>query len=690
MKIQFDPNQEYQLDAIKSVVDVFQGQPLQTDDLTVTIQDTAKQAQLLSDIIVANQLIISDEQILRNTWNIQKRNKVKLAETSGGGISLPTTLPASFASGKLKAGNNFTVEMETGTGKTYVYLRTIHELYKTYGFKKFIIVVPSVAIKEGVLKNLKITKEHFASIYNNPKMDYYVWDPKKRGQARSFATNDSLQIFVITIDSFTRSENIIHQQSDWGVPIEYIQNTNPVVIVDEPQNMESEKRNQAIESLHPLCTLRYSATHKNHYNMLYTLDPVKAYDLGLVKKIEVDSVLSEDAFNSAYLHLLKIERNGKSGLQAIVEVDKDDARGLQRQTLRLNPDDDLLTITGREIYRGFILDRIDAEAQIIEFANGKTFYVGQRSEALQEEIIKFQIQRTIENHFEKEKKLKPLGIKVLSLFFIDRVANYREYTNKGTAKGKFAKWFEEAYQSVQLKPRFKQVLDYDAEAVHNGYFSADKDGTWKDTKGDIQLDNNTYELIMKDKERLLNHEEPLRFIFTHSALREGWDNPNVFQICTLNETHTETRKRQEIGRGLRLPVNEEGIRIYDDSINILTVIANESFEKFAKTLQSEIEEETGVEFGGRINNKKARKHVRLRKNYALDENFQAIWNRIKNKTHYRVTFETDNLIIQTAKILQDITINQPRISSIRARINIEREGVAPTIRDSSGLSLIHI
>lgn len=686
MKLQFDANQDYQLEAVKAVVDVFEGQPFQEADLFTSVDNNSKQ-QIIENMVVGNQLLLDEEQIAQNVLVIQERNEIeksavraKVPGIIGSGIiSVPTQI--------LSEGMNFTIEMETGTGKTYVYLRTIHELYKTYGFKKFIIVVPSLAIKEGVLKNLEITKGHFAMLYSNPKVDWHVWDPRKRGQARNFATNDSLQILVITIDSLAGSGRIINQQSDYGTPIEFIKTTNPVVILDEPQNMETEVRRKAIESLNPICTLRYSATHKNIYNLLYKLDPVKAYDLGLVKKIEVDSVLSEDAYNSAYINVIKIARKGKSDLQAAIEIDKEDSLGLQRQIIKLSSGDDLFAITNREVYRDYILDRINIEEQYIEFSNGKVFYVGQKDDGLHEEIIKYQIQRTIENHFEKEAKLKERGIKVLSLFFIDRVANYRQLAEKGATKGKFALWFEESYKEIQSKPRFVGILDYSAEEVHNGYFSQDRSGDWKDTRGNSLADDDTYELIMRDKERLLDSNTPLRFIFTHSALREGWDNPNVFQICTLNETTSEMKKRQEIGRGLRLPVNNSGERVRDDSINILTVVANESYEDFAKKLQTEIEEETGVEFGGRIKDKRKRKTLKLRKGYQLDDNFKAIWDRIKYRTRYQVEFDTEELVNRSVEILKEAVIKRPRISSMRARISMSELGLTADVRDTSGIIL---
>lgn len=692
MKLQFEANQEYQLTAINAVVDIFDSQPATSNDISMGGQTTldiqGRQLTLEDSVTRSNQLLIDELVITNNVHAVQQKNNleespVKVFQQAEYRQPYDTGAVYGPVEPTLLDSSNFTVEMETGTGKTYVYLRTIHELHAKYGFKKFIIVVPSLAIKEGVLKNLKITKEHFAGLYGNPEMDYYVWDAKKRGLARQFATNDTLQILVTTIDSFARSGAIMRQTSDYGTPLNYIKATNPIVILDEPQNMETDIRKQAIADLNPLCTLRYSATHKNYYNLLYRLDPVAAYDKGLVKKIEVDSIYNENSFNAAYISLIKIERSGKSGLIAHVEVDKDDERGLQRKVVKLRPGDDLQALTGRSIYEGFILDAIDAEEETIEFANGQVFYKGHKNENLLEDIMKYQIERTVENHFEKEKRFAGHGIKVLSLFFIDKVANYREYTDSGSAKGKFAIWFEEAYRRVAAKPKFAGLTTYDVEKVHNGYFSADKKGgEWKDTRGETAADVDTYELIMRDKERLLDNNEPLRFIFSHSALREGWDNPNVFQICTLNETSSEIKKRQEIGRGLRLPVNAQGARVRDENINVLTVIANESYDDFSRKLQTEIEEETGVSFSGRIKNKVNRRRVLLTKNIQLDPVFKELWNRIKHKTSYSVEFNSEVLIAYAAKLLQDVNIAQPRITSTKTRITSMGKGMASDIKGS--------
>ena len=680
MKLQFESNQQYQLDAIQSVVDVFAGQPKNDSGVVVPGQAElgleGQQLSLEATSARPNVLNLAQSQLDENTKNVQMRNNVgnPIMDETGDPITDENGSDL-LDQGGTTSGNHFSVEMETGTGKTYVYLRTIHELHENYGWKKFIIVVPSVAIREGVLKNLEITKEHFAELYNKPEMNHYVWDSKKTGQAREFATNDTLQIMVITIDSFAKAQNIMNKESDYGRPLDYIKATHPIVIMDEPQNMETDVRRAAIASLNPLCTLRYSATHKHTYNLLYRLTPVDAYDKGLVKKIEVHSVQSEDSYNDAYVSVQSIERQGKTRLFAKLELDTSDERGLQRKVVKVSPGDDLADITKRSIYEGYVVERIYQDDQAVEFTNGKTIYVGQRDESLHEDIMKRQIELTVEDHFEKQRKLGD-DIKVLSLFFIDKVANYREYVDGGVVKGKFAQWFEEAYAKVAAKPKNAGVMSgLQAENVHNGYFAADKNGNWKDSKdtkgegGKTKDDDGAYGLIMKDKERLLDVNEPLRFIFSHSALREGWDNPNVFQICTLNETTSQMKKRQEIGRGLRLPVNVDGERVRDESINVLTVVANESYADFSRKLQTEIEDETGISFGGRIKNRDDRKTVKFQKSRALDPAFKELWEKIKHKTTYRVAIDTEKLVAEVANELHEVAISRPQIAETKTVID---------------------
>jgi len=654
MKLQFDANQDFQLDAINAAVDLFKGQPAGASDFAYS-KASSVSGTFLS--VVANNLILDEETILKNLQTVQKTNTIEESKTLDG--------------------MHFSIEMETGTGKTYVYLRTIHELHKQYSFKKFIIVVPSLAIKEGVLKNLEITKEHFDIIYEKPVMNCFEFDPKKRSLSKNFATTNSLQIMVMNIDQFARAGNIFYQQSDWGVPAEFIKATRPIVIVDEPQNMETDIRKNAISNLNPLCTLRYSATHTVKYNEIYRLDPVSAYDKGLVKRIEVDGITEAENFNQAYIEVKNI-RPQKNKIIAKLKIDSNAKEGVIKKDVNVTIGDDLFEKSNkRQLYKeGFIISEIDRET--ITFNNGLVLNIGQRQGGLTDEIMKYQVESTIKNHFEKEKRLKAKGIKVLSLFFIDRVANYRNYENDNPTKGKIALWFEEIYERISKDSKFKGVFEYKPQQVHNGYFAQDKKGNWKDSNEgrDTKDDDSAYQLIMKDKEQLLDINEPLRFIFSHSALREGWDNPNVFQICTLNETRSTLKKRQEIGRGLRLPVNQDGIRIFDESINVLTVTANQHYEEFAMQLQAEIETECGVKFdGGRIKDKNKKKPITLTKNLVLDENFKALWDKIKHKTRYSIDYDTGELIKRAAKRINDIVISKPKLVRSKADILMDKDSI---------------
>ena len=659
MKLTFEPNLEYQQEAIGAVVGLFEGQMLEDSDYRYGMQEDGQ-----FDFIdgVGNHLALTDEQILANLQKVQEQNEVPVSE--------------------LLDGMHFSVEMETGTGKTYVYLRTIYELNSRYGFKKFVIVVPSVPIREGVLKNLQITHEHFQTLYDNIPVNYKVYDRNRISQMRGFAASDNIEILVINIDAFAKDENVINKPNDklnGQEPIKFIQSTCPIVIVDEPQNMESEKRSAAIANLNPLCTLRYSATHRNRYNLIYSLNPVKAYDMGLVKQIEVDSVLEENSQNNAFVELTAITAT-KTKITAKITIDVNDKDGVKRKSVAVKVGDDLYNLSNnREIYRnGFIVEGIDASNGFVSFSNNEVLCQGQQQGGLNDEIMKFQIRRTIEEHLNKELKLNKQGIKVLSLFFIDRVANYRSYDAQGMpVEGKFAVWFEEIYNELIAKPIYQSLNKYPIEKIHNGYFSQDKKGRLKDTSGETQADDNTYNLIMKDKEVLLDINNPLRFIFSHTALREGWDNPNVFQICTLNETKSEMKKRQEIGRGLRLAVNQDGVRIYDKNINRLTVVANEAYNDFAKALQSELKEDCGIYFGNRIKPKRDRIAVTYRKGFEADPMFLAIWEKLKTKTTYRVRYDTEELIRNAGQAIKNLPkIEKPSVHSIKNEVVITSSGIA--------------
>lgn len=657
MKLSFESNLSYQQEAIQSVVGLFEGQNVEDSGYSYNLTGALNMIDG-----IANKLVLTEEQVLRNLQDVQGQNE------------LPQT--------KTLEGMHFSVEMETGTGKTYVYLRTIYELNRKYGFKKYVIVVPSIAIREGVLKNLQITHEHFQTLYDNTPTRYYVYDSSHISKLRGFATGDNIEILVINIDAFAKDENIINKPNDrlnGQEPIRFIQSVNPIVIVDEPQNMESEKRIAAIQNLNPLCTLRYSATHRNRYNLVYSLNPVKAYDLGLVKQIEVDSVMEENSLNGAFIALESITPQ-KTRVIAKLTIDQNTKDGVKQKTVTVRTGDDLYNLSNeREIYRnGYIVEEIDASNGCVVFSGGETLYVGEKHDDQNDEVMRFQMRRTIEEHLRKELRLNKQGIKVLSLFFIDRVANYRSYDEKGNVLyGKFAHWFEEIYNELIQQPIFQSLNKYSIEQIHNGYFSQDKKGHVKDTNGETLADNDTYNLIMKDKETLLDMNNPLRFIFSHTALREGWDNPNVFQICTLNETKSEIKKRQEIGRGLRLAVNQEGIRVRDRNINRLTVVANESYNDFAKALQTELQEDCGVDFTGRIKPKRDRVTVHYRKGFEADPAFLEIWEKLKGKTTYQVKYDTAILIQNAAKAVKEMpVINAPSVRSVKTEVILSNKGVS--------------
>ncbi|MDA3951897.1 MAG: DEAD/DEAH box helicase family protein [Spirochaeta sp.] len=613
MKIKFNPNLRFQAEAISSITDIFEGQEVCRTNFTVAPLKRGEgwlDGLEQNDLGVGNRLRILPEDLLTNVQTIQLRNGLAPSEQLDG--------------------TNFTVEMETGTGKTYVYLRTIFELQRRYGFTKFIIVVPSIAIKEGVYKALQMTESHFCEHYHNQQYDYFVYDSQKLGQVRNFATSDYIQIMVINIDAFRKSfddpdkedkANIIHRPHDrmtGNKPIEFIQATNPIVIIDEPQSVATTpKSKNAIESLNPLCTLRYSATHVDRYNMMYRLDSVDAYERKLVKQIEVFGIDVEDSHNKAYVKLLRTD-NKKSPITAQIELDVQQKDGTIKRTKKtIRSGDDLLEVSGgRSVYDGYIIGDIYCEPdnEYIDFtSNNQIVRLDQSVGGVdQDEYKRLQIRQTVEQHLDKELKLNSQGIKVLSLFFIDRVANYRGYDDAGNPiQGKYARIFEEEYQRAIQKPKYHPLFDEVDTAtavngVHDGYFAIDKKKVagasvevYKESRGSgtTQADESAYSLIMKDKEKLLSFDSKLKFIFSHSALREGWDNPNVFQICTLNETTSTMKKRQEIGRGLRIAVNQDGDRVHGFDVNTLTVMANESYESFASQLQKEIEDEEGIRFG---------------------------------------------------------------------------------------------
>jgi type III restriction enzyme len=606
MKLHFEDNLDYQHAAIESVADLFKGQDICRTEFTVTYNPEPSAQGTLgiaeSELGVGNRLQLLDDEILENMRAIQLRNGLPPSD--------------SLASG------DFTVEMETGTGKTYVYLRTIFELNKRYGFTKFMIVVPSVAIKEGTYKTLQITREHFENLYPIAKgYEYFLYDSSKLGQVRNFATSSNIQIMVVTVGAINKKDvNNLYKDSEktgGEKPIDLVKATHPIIIVDEPQSVDGGLKGAgktALEAMDPLCTLRYSATHVDKHHMLYRLDAVDAYERELVKQIEVAALEVEGGHNKAYVKLIET-KNVRGSIAAKVELDVQQGSNIRRNVVTVEDGDDLEQETGRTIYENLRVGTINCgknnQSMELSMPGGEvTLHPGEEIGGVNPDDLKrLMIRRTIKEHLDKEIRFatQKRDVKVLSLFFIDSVEYYRQYDEDGNiVKGKYALMFEEEYRKLAKQPDYQTLfekidLDIDADEVHNGYFSIDKKGGWTETAENNQANRDNagraYNLIMKEKEKLLSFDSKLKFIFSHSALKEGWDNPNIFQICTLRDMGSERERRQTIGRGLRLCVNQEGERLRGFDINTLTVIATESYEQFAENLQKEIEKDTGIRFG---------------------------------------------------------------------------------------------
>lgn len=672
MKFRFDGNQEYQLEAIASVVDLFEGQPR-----VETGQAILELGQQGTAAAIANQLTLSGEDLLVNLQRVQGRNGLPIdealeyisrsIETEGGPVEVKFP--------------NFTVEMETGTGKTYVYLRTILELYQRYGLRKFIIVVPSVAIREGVIKNLEVTEEHFRLLYQNPTYRYYVYDSASLAQVRQFALSEGLEIMIITLAAFNKDANVIRQTTDrlqGETPIHLVQATRPVLILDEPQNMESDLSKDALASLHPLLALRYSATHRYLYNLVYRLTPFEAYRQGLVKRIEVAGIEEENNANTPYICVesIKAERNTVTARLRVRRLLK--SGQLQEATISVRAGDNLEEKTNLPEYAQFIVEEINRAGQYVRFTSGVELGVGETMGSDYQMFWEAQIRYTIEEHFRKQKRLLPYGIKVLSLFFIDRVDNYAH--EDAPLRQLFNQCFKQIAKAYpDVCEQVWGTREVDPEQVQAAYFASKRKKTGEvifedSSTGEAEKDRQVYDLIMRDKERLLSLEEPVAFIFSHSALREGWDNPNVFQICTLNQTVSEIKKRQEIGRGVRLAVNQQGERLASEQINILTVIANESYEDYVAKLQSEYAEEYGTEEQPpKPSNARRRQKASLRKCYLLSEEFKQLWERIKHKTRYAVKVDSERLIREVVNELDNTAIPSPRLSVTKVQLKADAD-----------------
>ena len=614
MELKFE-KLEYQEEAVNSACDLFKGQDIRKSEFTI-IEDYDTQDRQISYLGqeihtgYANKININKKLLLDNLRRVQIKNGIAPSETVYGNNS---EFP------------QFNIEMETGTGKTFVYLKTILSLNEKYGFSKFVIVVPSLAIKAGTIKNLEITEDYFKSIFKGVTYDYFEYDSDNLNRVMQFSRTPNIDIMVINIQSFNSEAgqlrdnkgltNIIYRESEkigGNRPIDLIRSTNPIIIIDEPQSVDNtELSKKAINNLNPSVGLRYSATHRDKsYPLIYKLGPVEAYEKELVKEIEVSGITSDDDPNEAYLKLVSVDN--KKNISAKVELYKKSRSKISKKTIKLRQGDSLLTKTKLPVYKkvGYVIDIDTTPGQEAIYFSGEPSYITLRQQERDDlDLKRIQIRETIVAHLEKQLKLKPLGVKVLSLFFIDRVDKYRVYDGEGNPHpGIYAKIFEEEFEKLIKLPKYREIYnaDINSKNVHDGYFSVDRKGRIKNTRGESKADATTYDIIMKDKEGLLTFYNPekgntsranqISFIFSHSALKEGWDNPNVFQIATLIDTKDNLTKRQKIGRGLRIAVNQSGKRVRGFDVNTLTVMANESYENFAKGLQSEYEE-AGIKFG---------------------------------------------------------------------------------------------
>ena len=603
MKLKFK-QQAYQTRAVESVIDCFKGQP-NSSGITYRMDPgvtKTKQAKLFDDSGFKNaDIALTEDQILENIQEVQRFQN----------------LPQSSSLVQSKVSSiNLDVEMETGTGKTYCYIKTIFEMNKKFGWSKFIIVVPSIAIREGVYKSLEITADHFQESYGK-KAKFFIYNSKQLHNLESFSSDAGINVMVINVQAFNArgKDNLrIYEELDdfqSRRPIDVIKANRPVLILDEPQKMEGAKTVDSLKEFNPLFMLRYSATHKTQHNKVHRLDALDAYNQKLVKKIAVRGITVKGlSGTNAYLYLESIEVSKQMPIARIEIEVKQNSGIIKRIVRKLSKGDNLYDLSGGlDQYRGFVLSEINANLDIVEFTNGHQLEAGEATGDVNETALRrIQIREAIKAHFEKEKALFHQGIKVLTLFFIDEVAKYRVYTDAGEEGGEYAKIFEEEYtnainelrQDMLMHEGYKKYLDsISADRTHNGYFSIDKKSKRlidpvtgkKSTETD---DVDAYDLILKDKERLLSFHEPTRFIFSHSALREGWDNPNVFVICTLKHSDNTISRRQEVGRGLRIAVNQIGERQDNPATvhqtNVLTVVASESYKDFVSALQKDISE----------------------------------------------------------------------------------------------------
>ena len=789
MKFIYDPDLAYQKQAVQSVVDLFKG--FRPDERFGQFSMPQSVIDNIERSGYGNNLMgISNEQLLANLRDVQTRNDIAMSDKLGNHLE-------------------YDIEMETGTGKTYVYLRTIYALHKAYGLSKFVILVPTRPIRAGVTKTIQTTRDHFKTDVEESKgvlCDFLVYHDETKaktgkpnaemGKVRTFIQNGHLSVLVMTVQSINSANNTLckPQESFNGCkPIELLARTQPVVIVDEPQRVLGKDDNsasqQAVYALNPAFVLHYSATHVKKHHLVYQLGPVESYQQRLVKEIEVVGFKLNHTPNQGFLNLISTDIDKRTASIGCYELDSKQKARQVNVTLKQN--DDLEQRTGNSVYHDLVVENISFKNgdEYVSFANGTVLRKGCPFKDISDYLVRLQIRRTIQEHLQKESILMPLGIKVLSLFFIDEVAKYRE--EDGGRNGIYANIFEEEYKNVIhnidcLETHTRYWKDHELKTFHNGYFAKDKksgkniNSTWSEkttgkSKDYSEEDAAAIQMILNDKEKLLDLKTPLRFIFSHSALQEGWDNPNIFQICTLADNKSETSKRQRIGRGMRLAVNKRGERVHEDSVNILTVIANESYESFAEKLQKDYENDTGIKFGRitkdilsmiskavyidesgqrhelgedgtkRVTNylikekyidsdgtirPKLREAIRRRsltlpdefapysdfiaakiglacgveprnadtrhtvaanKNVKSSTEFRALWNRIKQKTCWRVKFDSQDFVKKCANELSIVLDGIPELKAevSKAGLDITHSGIRATQKGKTKGEVIH-
>ena len=671
MKLQFDAQQDFQLQAIQNVVELFTGFGDYNSTWGMTTDEIHPNIPTDEDL--------DEEWLLENLQYIQEDFDRSMESRGTPTMKIGVSQSLEMDRGQMveNVSNDayefpsFSIEMETGTGKTYVYLRTILELNKQYGFQKFVIVVPSVAIYQGVKKSFEITRNHFKTLYGNDLVALRAYDSTRIQEVKTFATGKNVEILLMTLAAFNRFNNNIYKPTDKLPgelrPYQYIQRSRPILILDEPQNMGSTKAKDAIRTLMPLFALHYSATHKETPNLVYRLTPVEAFRRNLVKRIQVVGIEKVDTGGKAFLSLKAVKGTGKSAKATLIA--NTNKYSIQRiEEVILKTGDHLFEKTQFEDHKGYVVENIGSGKgqEFVEFENNIVLNLEGGDGVSRPDIFRYQIRETIEQHIAHQKKIESRGIKVLSLFFIDRVANF---LGDGEQEGIIRKIFNEEFRRV--RDRWKSFEDKSPEEVQASYFASyrkkskgskveqiiyvDQEATNASQK---KAEKEQFELIMKNKEQLLSFEEPVCFIFAHSALKEGWDNPNIFQICTLNQTLSITKKRQEIGRGLRLAVDQNGHRVHDDQVNILTVVANESYDSFATTLQREYKEQEG-EAPPKPRPKRA--SAKRQDKHYQSKAFRDFWKKLTLKSEYDIVVDTPALIKEVAKRLQETKFPSPKM-----------------------------